>query len=75
MKPTRETTIVPASTKPQRICLRPKCNRVAECRGLCGSDYVIANRLVNEGLTTWEELERKGKAEEHKRTAKAWFLG
>jgi hypothetical protein len=60
--------------KPQRKCLRHGCDRVAVCRELCASDYVVAHRLVREELTTWEELERKGKVGPCKRTAKIWFL-
>lgn len=72
MKPLSEKTFV----APTRVvkCRRPGCDRNAECRGLCGCDYRVAHQLVTDGLTTWEELERHGKADEPKRTAKVWFL-
>ena len=72
MKPVREKTVVVATTE---RCRRPKCYRPAVCRGLCASDYQVAYQLVHIAkVTTWEQLERNGKADEPKRTAKAWFL-
>lgn len=55
-------------------CRRPHCSRIATCRGLCQSDYQTAYQLVTAGVTTWEELERHGKADEPRRSAKSWFL-
>ncbi len=55
-------------------CRRPDCGRDSACRGLCPTCYRVAHQLVSERLTTWEELEKHGKAERSRRTAKVWFL-
>lgn len=55
-------------------CRRPHCPRNATRRGLCDTDYQVAYQLVITGATTWEQLERTGKADEPKRSAKSWFL-
>lgn len=61
-------------------CLRSECTNKAATRGLCHSDYSTAHRLIKEGKTTWDELEKSGRALPSKRkgrpngnTAK-WFL-
>lgn len=47
---------------PERpACLVPTCDREARSRGLCINDYNKACRLVREGKTSWEKLERQGK--------------
>ena len=43
-------------------CLRPGCEREAKTRELCQSCYQGAHRLVKTGETTWEKLEKAGKA-------------
>lgn len=55
-------------------CKRPGCKREAVAKGLCRSDYAAAHRLVADGITTWEELERKGKTDPKRPSAKSWFL-
>lgn len=55
-------------------CRRPQCWRGAMSRGLCGSCYQVAYQLVTSGATTWEELEKRGKADSLRRNAKSWFL-
>ncbi len=42
-------------------CLREGCGRPAICRGLCASCYTTALRMVKNGKTTWEALEKAGK--------------
>lgn len=56
-------------------CKRPACKNEAVALGLCRSDYAAAHRLVATGATTWSELERKGKTDPKRPSAKAWFLG
>jgi len=56
-------------------CLRPRCRKEVYARGLCDSDYQVAHRLVADGIVTWEQLEKSGRAAERKRNAKEWFLG
>ena len=48
----------------QGKCLNPNCERKQKSRGLCGSCYDIAARLVREHRVTWEELEQAGKVRE-----------
>jgi hypothetical protein len=68
----KETTIAVPLVRDR--CRRPRCQREATCRGLCRTDYQIANQLVLLGATTWKELERLGRCEPAQRTAKDWFL-
>lgn len=65
----RERTIMVRTAR----CRVPVCDRDAECRGLCRSHYQSAYSLVVAGVTTWKELEDRGKCD---RTAsvKSWFL-
>ena len=61
-------------------CLNPKCIRMANARGLCGSCFTVANRIVKERLITWAELESAGKAipkvaQKKTGTVKEWLLG
>ncbi len=42
-------------------CLRTDCERPSASRGLCLSCYHSAQRLVKEGRTTWDTLEKAGK--------------
>jgi hypothetical protein len=45
-------------------------------RGLCQVHYVTARSLVNAGRTTWESLEKTGKAKPRKnRDLGNFFLG
>ena len=71
MRKARETTVV-CTSKPR--CLRAGCKRAAEIRGLCRSDYQTAYVLVATGVTTWEQLERKGRVDERRPSPKEWFL-
>jgi len=57
------------------LCLREGCKRPAFSRGLCNPDYVTAARLVREGKTTWDALEKAGKSLPSKRGTTSWFLG
>jgi hypothetical protein len=57
-----------------RRCRKPRCQRNAESRGLCGSCYAVARRLVEDNAITWDELLRRGKIDEPRRDAKEWFL-
>lgn len=43
-------------------CLNETCSNSALSRGLCVVCYSIARRLVNTKQTTWEKLEKNGKA-------------
>ncbi len=43
-------------------CLVPEYERKAEVRGLCKPCYSTAHSLVVTGRTTWEALEKQGKA-------------
>jgi len=56
-------------------CKRPGCKKEAVALGLCRSDYAAMHRLVQEGVITREELERKGKIDPRRPSAKSWFLG
>jgi hypothetical protein len=56
----------------KKKCLRCK-RRKSYCRGLCKTDYNIANRLIAKGKTTWEKLESVGKSLPLNKTTD-WFL-
>lgn len=60
-------------------CLNPGCKRTAATRGLCHSCYNAVAGYVRRGLTTWENLERQGKAKppQGKLTSnvKEWAIG
>ena len=64
----RETTVA------IRACRNPRCQRSARIRGLCGSCYMAAYRLVADEAVSWKELEDAGKVNEQKRAAKNWLL-
>ncbi len=55
-------------------CRRPRCQRLVYARGLCGSCYSMAYRLVKDDVTSWARLRRAGKIDEPKRDAKEWLL-
>jgi len=56
-------------------CLRPDCGANTYARGLCENCYQAARRLVAQKHTTWEILERQGKARATGRNAaKNWLL-
>lgn len=63
------------TNKDQR-CMMPGCLENASCRGLCMKCYSMANRLVQQGRTTWEQLEKNGKIlPKHSQNAKVnWLL-
>lgn len=48
-------------TTKQKKCLNPKCERMEAVRGLCGSCYTTAAKLVKAKEITWEELEKNGR--------------
>jgi hypothetical protein len=56
-------------------CRNPHCENTSFCRGLCRSCYQKAWELVNDRSSgvTWEKLERAGKCEEIKVSAKEWL--
>ena len=43
-------------------CIVPGCNRTAVTRGLCHSCYMVARRLVKNGVTSWITLKSAGLA-------------
>ncbi len=59
-------------------CLREGCIKGKFARGLCGTCYKYASRLVKQGKLTWKELEKKGKCEiviaRNKNVREEWFL-
>jgi hypothetical protein len=67
----RERTVVVPFRRPR--CKVPHCERDSECRGLCRSCYQSAYLLVSAGVTSWDELEKRGKVQPTT-TAKSWFL-
>lgn len=67
----------PTTTK----CLRPDCTSPAKHRGLCGSCYSCACRLVKQNKTSWDVLTSTGKAlpaksvaDNASRHVQEWFL-
>lgn len=56
-------------------CLYPGCkNNGRRVRGLCLVDYYLAIKLIKEKKTTWERLEKNGKALPKSRQRENWFL-
>lgn len=55
-------------------CKNPYCKNPEVARGLCGSCNAAKSRLLREGLTTEEELVRKGKIDPKRRSAEDWLL-
>ena len=43
-------------------CMRTGCRGDSHTRGLCRACYQTARLLVLEGCTTWEQLEKLGRA-------------
>ena len=43
-------------------CLYDKCYNQEDTRGLCIKHYNRVTILLKKGITTWKELEQKGKA-------------
>ncbi len=59
------------------ICIYPTCREDRHSRGLCVLHYQQAYRLVSRGSTTWDKLEKKGRALSSRRVKKEvenWFL-
>lgn len=51
--------------------LQEKCNicsNKAYARGICLAHYLATRRLIARGLTTWEELEKRGVSNPLRRT-------
>ena len=44
------------------LCITPDCGKPAKWKGICGSCYGVANQLITEGKTTWDELAALGLA-------------
>ena len=42
-------------------CIRPGCENKVRARGLCASDYIMAQHVMNTGKATEEELVTAGK--------------
>lgn len=59
-------------------CFYPGCKEFKSAKGLCINHYNSALRLVKSGKTTWEELDKKGKAkhliDRSLGLKKSWFL-
>jgi hypothetical protein len=68
------------SAKETGMCVNPRHGVATKqrARGLCSSCYIVANKLVNEGKTTWAKLEAAGKAlpdvEKKRQKIADWFL-
>lgn len=45
----------------QKKCGYDGCEEKGYARGLCEGHYNMARRLVGNGITTWSEMEEKGK--------------
>lgn len=63
----------------QAACLNPACQRKANVRGLCFTCYSSIAALVRHGRTSWEKLEKDGKALSPQRTGtrtttRSWAL-
>ena len=43
-------------------CAVPECAKEAKWKGLCQTCYGCAKSMIDNGETTWEELERMGLA-------------
>lgn len=43
-------------------CLHPDCTRPLSTRGNCHTHYNELSKLVKDGVTTWEQLEKDGLA-------------
>jgi len=57
-------------------CLYPACKSEAITRGLCRTCYNVAQRLVREGQTTFDKLQKEGKMlpSTRDRSKHNWFL-
>lgn len=58
-------------------CLVPGCAELERTRGLCGTHYVYAIRVIKSGMATWPELEAAGKSKPMTRSRKprtGWFV-
>ncbi len=51
----------PSKKEAKSLCLAPSCSHKVTTRGLCAAHYAFAYRLVKEGKTTWEKLEKRGR--------------
>lgn len=74
MSAVHERTIAMPQTIVIVRCKRPGCKNEAAARGLCRSDFTAAWRLVSDAVTTWEELERRGKVDPKRPSARQWLL-
>lgn len=41
-------------------CMLPNCHNAVEWKSLCRTCHGVATKAVNDGVTTWEELEANG---------------
>ena len=61
----------------RKKCIVNGCVYRRNARGLCASCYGYANSMILKGLTTWEQLEREGKAlpkvDRGSKEREAWF--
>ena len=61
-------------------CLVPMCIADLRVRGLCVKHYSTARKLVSAGRTTWRDLEKAGKSEPQRSSARGpgdasnWFM-
>lgn len=62
-------------------CIVHECGREERSRGLCHACYMYARRRIDNGSTTWEEMEADGRclptkqAKENQPDRAAWFGG
>jgi len=70
MKPKREITVAASI-----LCRKPGCNRLGDySRGMCESHYRGTAKYVEDGVVSWETLERRGKVAAKPQTLKEWLL-
>jgi len=43
------------------ICITPGCDGKFHAKGICKQCYEVAVRLVRDGRTSWQKLEKEGK--------------
>lgn len=71
----RGPQLPPAKRAKRRArCIVPGCRNHAHFRGLCSCCGSAAARLVSKGLTSWEKLEKQGKAKPIKQRNHAHFF-
>ena len=59
LTPPEQPVAKPPQQLPVLICLISDCPSPVKSRGLCGTCYATAKKLVNRGVTTWAWLEQQ----------------